>query len=132
LAYHPQIDGQTERVNQVLEDMLRACVMNYQDSWDKCLPLAELSYNNSYEESLKMAPFKAIYGCRCCTPLNWVEPGERVTFGLDLVTEAEEIGHCIESNPKATMSHQEHYDNKICHPLTFIVGDNMYLRVSPM
>jgi hypothetical protein len=116
----------------VLEDMLRACVMNYQDSWDKCLPLAELSYNNSYEESLKMAPFKAIYGCRCCTPLNWVEPGERVTFGLDFVTEAEEIGHCIESNPKAAKSHQEHYDNKICHPLTFIVGDNMYLRVSPM
>jgi transposase InsO family protein len=70
LAYHPQTDGQTEHVNQVLEDMLRACVMNYQDSWDKCLPLSEFSYNNSYQESLKMAPFEALYGRRCHTPLN--------------------------------------------------------------
>jgi hypothetical protein len=69
-AYHSQTDGQTERVNQVLEDMLRLCVMNYRDSWDKCLPLAEFSYNNSYQESLKMAPFEALYGRRCRTPLN--------------------------------------------------------------
>jgi hypothetical protein len=57
-AYHPQTDGQTERVNQILEDMLRACVMENQGSWDKDLPLAKFSYNNSYQESLKMAPFE--------------------------------------------------------------------------
>jgi transposase InsO family protein len=61
-AYHPQTDGQTERVNQILEDMLRACVLQYDKNWDKCLTLAEFSYNNSYQTSLKMAPFEALYG----------------------------------------------------------------------
>jgi hypothetical protein len=61
-TYHPQTDGQTKRVNQILEDMLRACVIPYDKSWDKCLPLAELSYNNSYQSSLKMAQFEALYG----------------------------------------------------------------------
>jgi hypothetical protein len=60
-AYHPQMDGQTERVNHILEDMLRACVMENQDSWDKNLPWTEFSYNNSYQESLKMAPFEALF-----------------------------------------------------------------------
>jgi hypothetical protein len=61
-AYHPQTDGQTERVNQILEDMLRACVMEYLGNWDKNLSWAKFSYNNSYQESLKMAPFGALYG----------------------------------------------------------------------
>jgi transposase InsO family protein len=61
-AYHPQIDGQMERINQILEDMLRACVIQYDKNWDKCLALAEFSYNNSYQSSLKMAPFEALYG----------------------------------------------------------------------
>jgi hypothetical protein len=64
LAYHPQTNGQTERVNQILEDMLRACVLNYSNKWDKCLPLAEFSYNNNYQESLRMTPFEALYGRR--------------------------------------------------------------------
>jgi hypothetical protein len=61
-TYHPQTDGQTERINQILEDMLRACVLQYDKNWDKCLSLAEFSYNNSYQTSLKMAPFEALYG----------------------------------------------------------------------
>jgi transposase InsO family protein len=73
-AYHPQTDGQTERVNQILEDMLRGYVMEYPDSWDKNLPWAEFSYNNSYQESLKIAPFEALYGRQCRTPLNWIDP----------------------------------------------------------
>ena len=64
-AYHPQTDGQTERVNQILEDMLRACVIQYDKNQDKCLALVEFSYNNSYQSSLKMAPFEALYGRRC-------------------------------------------------------------------
>jgi hypothetical protein len=59
-AYHPQTSGQTKRVNQILEDMLRACVISSKGSWEKWLPLAELSYNNSYQESIKMAPFEAL------------------------------------------------------------------------
>ena len=76
-AYHPQTDGQTERINQILEDMLRACVLTYPQKWDQCLPLAEFSYNNSYQESIKMTPFEALYGRRCRTPLNWTETGEK-------------------------------------------------------
>jgi hypothetical protein len=64
-AYHSQTSGQTERVNQILEDMLRACVLEFPQKWDDCLPLAEFSYNNSYQESIKMAPFEALYGRRC-------------------------------------------------------------------
>jgi len=69
-AYHPQIGGQTERVNQTLEELLRSCALNFPDKWDDCLPLAEFSYNNSYQESIKMAPFEALYGRRCRTPLH--------------------------------------------------------------
>jgi transposase InsO family protein len=69
-SYHPQTDGQTERINQILEDMLRASILHFDKSWDKCLSLAEFSYNNSYQASLKMAPFDALYGQRCRTPLN--------------------------------------------------------------
>jgi transposase InsO family protein len=76
-AYHPLTDGQTKRVNQILKDMLRACALQYGRSWDKSLSYAEFSYNNSYQESLKMAPFEMLYGHRCQTPLFWNETGER-------------------------------------------------------
>jgi transposase InsO family protein len=88
LAYHPQTDGQTERVNQILEDMLRACAIDCGNNWDKYISLAEFAYNNSYQSSLKMAPFEALYGRRCRRPLNWSQPREREIFGLDLVTES--------------------------------------------
>jgi hypothetical protein len=100
-AYHPQTDGQTERVNQILEDMLRACVLHYGKNWDKFLSLAEFSYNNSYQSSLKMAPFEALYGRRCRTPLNWSQAGEREIFGPDLVLEAEEKVRVIKKNLEA-------------------------------
>jgi hypothetical protein len=61
-AYHPQTNGQTERVNQIIEDMLRACALSDGSTWDKHLPLAEFSYNNSYQESIKMSPFEALCG----------------------------------------------------------------------
>jgi transposase InsO family protein len=64
-AYHAKTDGQTERVNQILEDMLRACALQYKRSWDKSLLYAEFSYNNNYQESLKTAPFEMLFGRRC-------------------------------------------------------------------
>jgi hypothetical protein len=88
-AYHPQTDGQTERVNQILEAMLRACAVKDNQNWDKCLPYAEFSYNNSYQESIKMAPFEFLYGRKCRTPLFWNEPGENQIFGPDILQEAE-------------------------------------------
>jgi hypothetical protein len=98
---------------------------------DKCLPLVEFSYNNSYQESLRMAPFEALYGRRYRTPVNWIEPGEMTIFGPDLVIEAEEIIHCIQSNLKAAKARQESYANKWRRSLEFEVGDRVYLRVSP-
>jgi hypothetical protein len=87
-AYHPQTDGQTERTNQILEDMLGACALKHGGSWDKSLSYAEFSYNNSYQASLKMAPFEALYGRKCRTPLYWSETGERRLFGTDIIREA--------------------------------------------
>jgi hypothetical protein len=70
-AYDPQTDGQTERTNQILEDMLRACALKYGKSWDKSLSYAEFSYSNSYQASIEMAPFEALYGRQSRTPLFW-------------------------------------------------------------
>jgi hypothetical protein len=130
-AYHPQTDGQTERVNQILEDMLRACVLHYGKDWDKCLSLAEFSYNNSYQSSLKMAPFEALYGRRCRTPLNWSQAGEREIFGPDLVLEAEEKVRVIKKNLEASQARQKSYHDKRRKPLQFEVGGHVYLKVSP-
>ncbi|GKB06258.1 putative reverse transcriptase domain-containing protein [Tanacetum coccineum] len=80
-AYHPQTDGQSERTIQTLEDMLRACVMDFGGSWDTHLPLIEFSYNNSYHTSIKCAPFEALYGRKCRSPVIWTEVGEMVRFG---------------------------------------------------
>jgi hypothetical protein len=132
LAYHPQTSGQTERVNQILEDMLRACVLEFPQKWDECLPLAEFSYNNSYQESIKMAPFKALYGRRCRTLLNWSEPGERSFFRPDMVKETEEKVQRIIHNLKKAQAHQKSYADKRRMPLHFLVGDYVYQKVSPM
>jgi hypothetical protein len=97
-AYHPQTDGQTERTNQVLEDMLRACALQHGGSWDKSLPYVEFSYNNSYQASLKMSPFEALYGRKCRTPLYWDQTRERQFFGPELIQEAEEQVRIIREN----------------------------------
>jgi hypothetical protein len=99
-AYHPQTDGQTERTNQILEDMLRACALQDQSGWDKRLPYAEFSYNKSYQASLKMSPFQALYGRSCRTPLQWDQPGEKQVFGPDILLEAEENIKMVRENLK--------------------------------
>jgi hypothetical protein len=120
-----------ERINQILEDMLRACVIQYDKNWNKCLALAEFSYNNNYQLSLKMAPFEALYGHQCQTPLSCSQIGERKIFGPDLITKAEEKVKIIQSNLKAAQSRQKSYVYKRRKPLQFQVGDFVYLRVSP-
>ena len=111
--------------------MLRACVISSKGSWEKWLPLAEFSYNNSYQASIKMAPFEALYGRKCRTPLNWIESSERRYFGIDFVTEAEEQMCMIQQHMKAAQSRQKSYADKR-RPLTFEVEDYVYLNVSPM
>jgi hypothetical protein len=106
--------------------------MEHQGSGDKNLPWAEFSHNNSYQESLKMAPFEALYGCRCRTPLNSVELGEKAIFGPDLIDEANVMVNHIQDNLKAMKSRQETYADKRHWPLEFKVGNHVHLRVLPM
>ena len=87
-TFHPQTDGQSERTIQILEDMLCACVIDFGGSWDHFLPLAEFAYNNSYQPSIQMAPYEALYGRRCRSPVGWFEPGEAQLLGTDLVQDA--------------------------------------------
>jgi hypothetical protein len=84
--------------------MLRAYVFSSRGSWESWLPLAEFAYNNNYQESIKMAPFEALYGRKCITLLNWIEPGERRYYGIDFVEEAEKKVHIIQQNMKAAQS----------------------------
>jgi hypothetical protein len=126
-AYHPQTDGQTERTNQILEDMLQDKI-----GWDKRLPYAELSYNNSYQASLKMSPFEALYGRNCRTLLHWDQPSERQVFGPDILLEAEENIRMVRENLKAAQSRQRSYADTRRRKLSFEVGDYVYLKVSPI
>jgi transposase InsO family protein len=105
-AYHPQTDGQTKRTNQILEDMLRACALQDKIGWDKRLPYAEFSYNNSYQASLNMSPFEALYGRIYRTPLHWDQPGERQVFEPDILLEAKENIRMVRENLKAAQSRQ--------------------------
>nr|CAH66120.1 OSIGBa0146N20.5 [Oryza sativa] len=131
-AYHPQTDGQTERVNQILEDMLRACVLDFGGSWDKNLPYAEFSYNNSYQASLQMSPNEALYGRKCRTPLLWDQTGERQVFGTDILREAEEKVKIIQERLRVAQSRQKSYADNRRRDLTFEEGDYVYLRVTPL
>jgi hypothetical protein len=85
VAFHPQTDGQSERTIQTLEDMLRACVFSWKGSWEDHLALAELAYNNSYQATIKMAPYEALYGRQCISPLCWETMRERSLVGPDWV-----------------------------------------------
>jgi hypothetical protein len=131
-AYHPQTDGQSERTNQILEDMLRACALQEKLGWDKRLPYAKFSYNSSYQASLKMSLFQALYGRNCRTPLHWDQPGERQVFGLDILLEAEENVSMVRENLKTVQSRQRSYADTRRRELCFEVGDYVYLKVSPI
>ncbi|GAU36214.1 hypothetical protein TSUD_363690 [Trifolium subterraneum] len=129
-AYHPQTDGQSERTIQSLEDLLRACVLEQGESWDSCLPLIEFTYNNSFHSSIGMAPFEALYGRRCRTPLCWYESGETVVLGPDIVQETTEKIIMIQEKMKASQSRQKSYHDKKRKDVEFQEGDHVFLRVT--
>ena len=89
-TFHSQTDGQSERVIQIMEDMLRSCVIDYEGSWDQHIPLVEFVYNNSFQSSIGMVPYEALYGRKCRTPLCWTELSEKKVIGPDLIQETEE------------------------------------------
>ncbi|KAJ0614913.1 putative nucleotidyltransferase, Ribonuclease H [Helianthus annuus] len=130
-AYHPQTDGQSERTIQTLEDMLRACVLDFGKGWEKHLPLIEFSYNNSYHSSIKAAPFEALYGRKCRSPLCWHEVGDSQITGPEFVLEASESIVQIRNRMAAARDRQKSYADKRSKPLEFEVNDRVMLKVSP-
>ncbi|KAJ0435523.1 putative nucleotidyltransferase, Ribonuclease H [Helianthus annuus] len=130
-AYHPQTDGQSERTIQTLEDMLRACVIDFGKNWEKHLPLVEFSYNNSYHTSIQAAPFEALYGRKCRSPLCWAEVGDSQLTGPELVVDTTEKISQIRQRMAAARDRQKSYADKRKRPLEFQVGDRVLLKVSP-
>ncbi|GJT46328.1 putative reverse transcriptase domain-containing protein [Tanacetum coccineum] len=130
-AYHPETDGQSERTIQTLEDMLRACVIDFGGSWDRHLPLVELSYNNSYHASIKAAPFEALYGRKCRSPVCWSEVGDSQLTGPEMIRETTEKIVQIKNRLLTARSRQKSYADVRRRPLEFNVGDKVMLKVSP-
>ncbi|GJT13633.1 putative reverse transcriptase domain-containing protein [Tanacetum coccineum] len=130
-AYHPQRDGQSERTIQMLEDMLRACVIDFGGSWDRHLPLVEFSYNNSYHVSIKAAPYEALYGRKCRSPICWSEVGDSHLIGPEMIRETTEKIVQIKNHLLTAHSHQKSYADRRLKPLEFEVGDMVLLNVSP-
>ncbi|GKA21692.1 reverse transcriptase domain-containing protein, partial [Tanacetum coccineum] len=130
-AYHPETDGQSERTIQTLEDMLRACVIDFGGSWDRHLPLVEFSYNNSYHASIKAAPFEALYGRKCRSPVCWSEVGDSQLTGPELIRETTEKIIQIKNRLLTARSRQKSYADVRRKPMEFDVGDMVMLKVSP-
>ncbi|GJS48043.1 reverse transcriptase domain-containing protein [Tanacetum coccineum] len=110
-TYHPKTNGQSERTIQTLEDMLRACVIDFGNGWDKHLPLVEFSYNNSYHASIKAAPFEALYGRKCRSPVCWAEVGDSQLTGPEIIQETTEKIVQIRQRLQATRDRQRSYAN---------------------
>ncbi|GKB04915.1 putative reverse transcriptase domain-containing protein, partial [Tanacetum coccineum] len=130
-AYHPQTDGQSERTIQTLEDMLRACAIDFGKGWVNHLPLVEFSYNNSYHASIKAAPFEALYGRKCRSPVCWTEVGEAQILGPDLIQETTEKIIQIKQRMQAARDRQKSYADLKRKPMEFQVRDKVMLKVSP-
>lgn len=112
ITFHPQTDDQSERTIQTLEDMLRARALDFKSNWDEHLPLVEFAYNNSYQVSIEMAPYEALYGHKCRSPICWVEVGERRLLGLEIVQVTSEKIHLIrERLRQAHNRHKSYVDN---------------------
>ncbi|GJR43843.1 reverse transcriptase domain-containing protein [Tanacetum coccineum] len=130
-AYHPQTDGQSERTIQTLEDMLRACAIDFSGSWDIHLPLVEFSYNNSFHSSIRCAPFEALYGRKCRSPVLWAEIGEGSLIGPELVQETTDKVVVIKEKLQAARDRQKSYADSGRKVAEFNVGDRVLLKVSP-
>ncbi|GJV30046.1 putative reverse transcriptase domain-containing protein [Tanacetum coccineum] len=130
-AYHPQTNRQSERTIQTLEDMLRACAIDFGKGWVNHLPLVEFSYNNNYHASIKAAPFEALYGRKCRSPVCWAEVGEVQLTGPEIVQETTEKIVQIKQRMQAARDRQKSYADLKRKPMEFQVGDKVMLKVSP-
>eukprot|EP00253_Pinus_taeda_P006607 PITA_06607 len=128
-AYHPQTDGQTERVNQVLEDMLRSYVMQQPTRWEEYLHLVEFPYNNGYHSSLKMSPFKVLYGRKCRTPSSWGGPEDKFLLGPEMLEEMEVMVKRVRANLKMAQDRQKNFADRKRTFKEYQVGEHVYIRI---
>nr|GEX95608.1 reverse transcriptase domain-containing protein [Tanacetum cinerariifolium] len=131
IAYHPETDGQSERTIQTLEDMMRACVIDFGKGWVKHLPLCEFLYNNSYHASIKAAPYEALYGQKCRSPVCWAEVGEAQLTDPELIQETTKKIVLTKQRIQAAQDRQKSYTDLKRKPMEFEVGDKVMLKVSP-
>ena len=130
-TFHPQTDGQSERTIQVLEDMLQACILDHKGSWEEHLPLVKFAYNNSYQASIQMVPYEALYGRPCRSLICWTEVGESSIIGPDLIRNTSEKVSLIQRRLLTAQSLQKSYADVQRRPLEFEVGDHVFLKVMP-
>ncbi|GJX50013.1 reverse transcriptase domain-containing protein [Tanacetum coccineum] len=131
MTYHPETDRQSERTIQTLEDMLRACVIDFGKGWERHLSLVEFSYNNSYHASIKAAPFEALYGRKCRSLVCWAEVGDVQLTRPEIIHETTKKIVQIRQRLQDARDRQRSYANVRRKPLEFQVGDRVMLKVSP-
>ncbi|XP_071918797.1 uncharacterized protein [Coffea arabica] len=135
ITYHPQTDGQSERTIQTLEDMLRTCILDFGGSWGQYMALVEFAYNNSYHSSIQMAPYEALYGRKCRSPIFWDEVGERRVLdpvAVPWIEDAYEKVKVIRQRLQTAQSRQKSYADNRRKDLEFEVGDKVFLKVMPL
>jgi len=130
-AFHPQTDRQSERTIQTLEDLLRACAMEFGGNWEDHLPLVEFTYNNSYQATIRMAPYEALYGRKCQTLVCWEEVGDWNLMGPKFIQDTSKKIRIIRDRMKAAQDRQKSYADRRRRPLEFNMGDRVYLKVAP-
>ncbi|KAA3470742.1 DNA/RNA polymerases superfamily protein [Gossypium australe] len=130
-AIHPQTDGQSERIIQILEDMLKCYILEFNGMCEQYLPLIEFSYNNSFQSSIKMAPYEDLYGHKCRTPLYWTELSDYKILGVDLIKDTEQKVKVILNILKAASYHQKSYVDFKRKDIEFEISDKVFLKVSP-
>nr|GEW49216.1 putative reverse transcriptase domain-containing protein [Tanacetum cinerariifolium] len=131
IAYHPKTDGQSERTIQTLKDMLRACAIDFRKGWVNHFPLVEFLYSNSYHASIKVAPFEALYGRKCRSPVCWTEVGEAQILDPELIQETTKKIFQIKQRMQAARDRQKSYADLKRKPMEFQVRDKVMLKVSP-
>ena len=128
-SYRPQMNGQTEQTNQIVEYMLCMYVRTKPRKWEDYLHLVEFAYNNGYQTLAKMSPFKVLYDKKCTTPIGWDNPVDRLMVGLEMLQEMESTVRKVQQNLKEAQDmHKRYADHKRRH-LEFQVGDHVYLKV---
>jgi len=131
-AYYLQTNGLTERVNRILEDLLRACILDFGGSWEQHFPLVEFTYNNSYQASIGMAPYEALYGRPCKSPNYWWESTDKLLLGPEMIWKTSDKIELVRKWMKATQDRQKSYADRRRRDIAFSIGDEVFVKVSPL